>query len=78
MAELHRIGKWTIKVEGRSVCVSSNYQRRSTRRNHTDYPICIEDRRVLWDFPERVPSYVKREVCKLYRRMNTRATGGAK
>jgi hypothetical protein len=65
-----KIGKWTIRQSGQSIQVYSSYSARSTRRDHADWPIRYWDGRIAYDFPERVPLYVKKIVSRLYRRMS--------
>ncbi len=33
---------------------------------HTDYPIQYEDKSIAYEFPERVPAYIKEKVAKIY------------
>jgi len=36
-----------------------------TAKGHVDYPIRYDDGRIAYDFPERVPAYLKKKVAKL-------------
>lgn len=45
--------------------ISERSARVVTVRGHVDYPIRYDDGRIAYDFPERVPAYLKKIVAKL-------------
>ena len=47
--------------------ISKRSARVVTRKGHVDYPIRYDDGRIAYDFPERVPAYLKRIVEKFLR-----------
>lgn len=43
-----------------------------TPRGHVDFPVMYSDGCIAYDFPERVPEYLKREVARAFAIMRAR------
>lgn len=56
---LYDNGKWSIYIDGYGIGISDGYE--------VDRPTIYDDGKVAYDFPERIPAYVKKKMESLVR-----------
>ena len=62
--DIYNNGKWAVvavRLPNRRIVARVD----SLISGHSDWPIRYDDGRVAWDYPERIPAYVKRITASI-------------